>query len=187
MNVGSVGGRRRCLRGRVVSSRSRTTRASDAHETDERFCGKFDERTTMVVPFYDFPVVLPVVAGVVPPFGIAVRLPRVAYYFGETEKSREPAVRKRYERAYVIEWEYTIAISLGLGLGIFRRVWICDSEFIGFLRKFIGFHSFFVDYVDHAMTRVFFKSLLDELSKTRALSTEYVSYRMNYGTRKNSP
>ena len=78
-------------------------RGIDAHETDVRFCGKFDERTTMVVPFYDFPVVLPVVAGVVPPFGIAVRLPRAAYYFGQTENSREPAVRKRYERAYVIE------------------------------------------------------------------------------------
>ena len=43
------------------------------------------------------------VAGVVPPLSIAVRLPRVAYYFGQTEKLQEPAVRKRYERAYVIE------------------------------------------------------------------------------------
>ena len=33
------------------------------------------------------------------------------------------------------------------------------------------------------MTRVSFKSLVDELSKTRALSSEYVSYRMDYTTR----
>ena len=162
-------------------------RGMDVCETNVRFCGKLVERTTILVPFYDFPVVLPVVAGVFPPLSIAVRLPRVAYYFGQTEKSQEPAVRKRYERAYVIEWAYAIAASFGVDLGIFRRVWTCDSEFIEFRRKFIGFPSFFVDYMDHAMTRVSFISLVDELSKTRALSSEYVSYRMDYATRKRSP
>ena len=29
-------------------------RGMDAHETDVRLCGKFEERTKMVVPFYDF-------------------------------------------------------------------------------------------------------------------------------------
>ena len=53
-----------------------------AHETDVRFCGKFEERTTTAVLFYDFSVVPPVFAVVVPPLGIAVRLQRVAYYFG---------------------------------------------------------------------------------------------------------
>ena len=161
-------------------------RGMDANETDVRLCGKFEERKTMVVPFYDL-LVPPVVAGVIPPLSIAVRLPRVAYYFGHAEKSQEPAFRKRYERAYVIEWAYAIAASLGLDLGIFRRVWICDSECIEFLRKFIGFPNFFVDYVYHAVTRVSFKSLVDELSKTRALSLEYVSYCMDYATRKRSP
>ena len=50
----------------------------NAHEADVPFCGKFEERTTMVVSFYEFPVIPPVVAGFVPPLGIAVRLPRVA-------------------------------------------------------------------------------------------------------------
>ena len=45
----------------------------------------------------------------------------------------------------------------------------------------------FVDYVDHTVTCVSFKSLVGELSKTRALSSEYVSYRMDYTTRKRSP
>ena len=49
---------------------------------DLRFRGEFEERTTMLVPFYDFPVVSSVVAGVVPPLRIAVRLPKAAYYFG---------------------------------------------------------------------------------------------------------
>ena len=119
--------------GRVISFPDyESFRGMDAHETDVRFCGKFEERTTMD----DFPVVPPVVAGFVPPLSIAVRLPRLAYYFGQTELSHEPAVRKRYERAYFIEWAYAIAASLGLDLGIFRRVWICDSECIEFLRKF---------------------------------------------------
>ena len=78
-------------------------RGMDVHETDLRFRGKFEERPEMVVPFYDFPVVPPVVAGGVPSVRTAVRQPRVACYFGQTEKSQEPAVRKRYERAYVIE------------------------------------------------------------------------------------
>ena len=98
--------------GRVISFPDYAClRSMDAHETDVRFCGKFEERTTIVVPFYDFPVVPPVVAGVVPPLSIAVRLPRVAYYFGQTEKSQEQVGRKRYERAYVIEWAYAIAAS----------------------------------------------------------------------------
>ena len=173
--------------GRVISFPDYACfRGMDAHETDIRFCGNFEGPTTVVVPFYDFPVVPPVVAGVVPPSNIAVRLPRVAHYFGQTEKSQEPAVRKRYERAYVIEWAHAIAASLGLDLRIVRRVWICDSACIEFLRKIIGFPSFFVNYVSHAVTRVSFKSLVGEPSKTRALSSEYVSYRMDYATRQRS-
>ena len=56
-------------------------RSMDAHETDVRFCGRFDDRTTMLVPFDEFPMVLPVVAGVVPPLSLGVRLQRVAHYF----------------------------------------------------------------------------------------------------------
>ena len=44
-----------------------------------------------------------------------------------------------------------------------------------------------MDHVDHAVTRVSIRSLEDGLSKTRALSSEYVSYRMDYATRKRGP
>ena len=37
------------------------------------------------------------------------------------------------------------------------------------------------------MTRVSFKSLVDELSKARDFSSDYVSYRTEYATRKRSP
>ena len=53
-------------------------RGKKAHETDVRFCEKFEKRTTMVVPFSDFPVVPPVVADVVPSLSIVVGQPRAA-------------------------------------------------------------------------------------------------------------
>ena len=75
--------------GRVISFADyQCFRSLDAHETDVRFCGRFDERTTMLVPFFEFPMIPPVVAGIVPPLSLAVRLPRVAYYFGNMEKSQ---------------------------------------------------------------------------------------------------
>ena len=80
--------------GRFISFPDYTCfRGMEAHDTDVRFCGKFEERTTMVVPFYDFPVVPPVVAGVVPPLSIALRLPRVAHYFRQTKNLQQPVVR----------------------------------------------------------------------------------------------
>ena len=62
-------------------------RSMDAQKTDVRFCGRFDERTTILVPFYEILMILPVVARVVPPLSLAVRFPRVAHYFSNTEKS----------------------------------------------------------------------------------------------------
>ena len=83
----------------------------------------------------------PVVAGVVLPLSLAVRLPGVAHYFGNTEQSEGPEVRKRYERAYVVEWAYGIAAALGLDVEEFRRVCICDTECIAFLLQFVSFRG----------------------------------------------
>ena len=68
--------------GRAISfAEYRCFRSMDAHETNDRFCGRFEERTTMLVPSYGFPMVPPVVAGNVPPLSLAIRLPRVGYSF----------------------------------------------------------------------------------------------------------
>ena len=101
-------------------------RSMDAHETDVRFCGRFDERTTMLVPFYEFPMIPPVVAGVVPPLSLAVRLPRVAYYFGNMEKSQGADVRERYEgrmqssglNQWWRRWGWTLRFFAGSGFVI---------------------------------------------------------------------
>ena len=62
----------------------------------------------------------------VPPLSLAIRLPRVTHYFRNTEMSEGPEVRKRYERVYVVEWAYGIAV-LGLDVEVFRRVRNCDT------------------------------------------------------------
>ena len=117
----------------------------ESHETDVLFCGRFDERITMLVLFYEFPMIPPVVSGVVPPLILAVRLPRVGHYFGNIEKSEGFEGTKIYERAYVFEWAYGIAAALGLGVDVFRRVWICETECIAFLRQFVSFPDFLAD------------------------------------------
>ena len=109
--------------GRVISfAYYQCFRSMDAHETDFRFCGRFDERTTMLVPLYEFPMIPPMVAGIMPQLSLAVRFQRVAYYFGNMEKSQGADVRERYERAYVIERAYAMAAALGLDVEVFRKV-----------------------------------------------------------------
>ena len=76
----------------------------DAHETDVCLYSRFDECTTILVLFYELPMVPPVVAGVVPPLSLGVRVPRVAHYLVNNEKSEGSEAWKRYERAYVVEW-----------------------------------------------------------------------------------
>ena len=115
----------------------------------------------------------------VPPLSLAVRFPRVAHYSGNTEKSEGHEVRKHYERAYVVQWAYVVAAALGLDVEVFRRVWVCDTECIAFLRQFVSSPDFFVDYT--------FKTLVDVLEKARVLTPEFVSCRMDYATRKRSP
>ena len=93
--------------GRVISFADYMCfRGLHAHEIDVRFCGRFEDRTTTLVPFYDFHAVPSVLSGVFPPLSLSVRLPRVAFYFGQVVLSASEAIRKRYERAYVIEWAY---------------------------------------------------------------------------------
>ena len=173
--------------GRVISFADYTCfRGLHAHDTDVRFCGRFEGRTTTLVPFYDFPAVPSVVSGLFPPLSLSVRLPRVAFYFGQVVLSASGVIRKRYESAYVIEWAYAVAAALGLEWGAFRRVWVCDEECLAFLRKFVGFPDFFVDLVDHSVIKVSFNSLVEVLAKARLLSTEYVHSRVDYATRKRS-
>lgn len=74
----------------------------DAHETEVCFCGRFTELIPMFIQFYEFPMVSLVVAGVIPPLSLPVRLLRISHYRGNAEEAEGPAFRKRYERTYEI-------------------------------------------------------------------------------------
>lgn len=69
-------------------------RSVDVHDTDGRFRGRFDERTTILIPFYEFPMVPPVSAGVISPLSLAVPLPRIAQYIGNTENAEGTELRE---------------------------------------------------------------------------------------------
>ena len=58
---------------------------------------------------------------------------------------------------------------------------------MAFLRQFVSFPHFFVDYIDYWVARVSFKTLVEVLEKARVLPPEFVSCRMDYATRKRSP
>ena len=143
------------------------------------YCECVYVETAMPVPFYEIPMVPPVVAGIVPPLSLAIRLPRVAYYSGYKEMTKGAGVRGRFERAYVNKWAYAIAAALGLDVQVIRRVWICDTECIGFLSQFVGFTNFCVDYVDHSVGKLSSKTIVDVLDKARCLAPEFVSYLMD--------
>ena len=106
--------------GRVISFADYTCfRGLHAHEIDVRFCGRFEDCTTTLVTFFGFPTVPSIVSWVFPPLSLSVRLPRVAFYFGQVVLSANEVIQKRFECAYVIEWAYGFAAALGLELGAF--------------------------------------------------------------------
>ena len=157
--------------GRVISFADYTCfRELHAHETDVRFCGRFEDRTTTLVPFYEFPAVRSVVSGLFPPLSLLVRLPRVVFYFGQVVLS-SGRMRSRPH------WVWNGERFEGCG---------CDEECLAFLRKLVCFPDFFVDLVDHSVIKVSFNSLVEVLAKARLLSTEYVHSSVDYATRKRS-
>ena len=69
--------------GRLVSFQDYNYfREPGAHETDVRMSGRFEDLTRLLVPFDELPEVPMCLAGITPPRGLAVKSPRVAYYFG---------------------------------------------------------------------------------------------------------
>ena len=70
---------------------------------------------------------------------------------------------------------------------MFRRVGICDTDYIGFLIQLVGFPDFFIDYTDHGVACVSFKTLVNVLDEARVLAPEFVSCGVDYATRERSP
>ena len=142
--------------------------------------GRFEDRTRLVVPFYELPEVPMCLAEIIPPRGLAVKSPRVAYYFGATVDSRFMWVTKQYATAYVLEWAHAVAAALKLEHVMYNRVWVSKERCVGFLRKFVLFKDFVVDAVSHAVTQVSFPRLVSLLDEAWGLSQPYLENRVDY-------
>ena len=168
---------------RLVSFQEYTYfREPGAHEMDVRMSGRFEDRTRLVVPFDEFPEVPMCLVGIIPPRGLAVQSPRVAYYFGATVDSRCKSVKKRYLTAYVLEWAHAVAADLTLEHVVYCRVWVCEERCVELLRKFASFDGFVVDAVGHAVAQVSFRLLVALLDEARSLSPPSLENRVDYPT-----
>ena len=99
--------------GRLVSFQDYTYfREPGAHETDVRLSGRFEDRNRLLITFDEFPEVSKCVASIIPPRGLAVRCPRVAYYFVAVVQTQDDSVKKRYAISYVLEWAQAVAAYL---------------------------------------------------------------------------
>ena len=99
--------------GRLVSFRDYTYfREPGVNETDVRMLGRFEDRTRLLIPFDEFPKVPKCVAGIIPPRGLVVMCPRVAYYFSAMVETQDDSVKKLYASSYVLEWAHAFAASL---------------------------------------------------------------------------
>ena len=137
----------------------------------------------MLIPFDEFPEVPKCVAGVIPPRGLAVRCPRVAYYFGAVVETQDDSVKKRYATSYVLEWAHAMAASLTAEHVVYNRVWECEERCVDFLRKFELFElfdNFVVDVVRHEIGLVSFRGLASFLTKARGLSKPLLQSRVDY-------
>ena len=167
--------------GRLVSFQDYTYfREPGAHETDVRMSGRFEDRTRLVVPFDELPEVPMCLAGIIPPRGLAVKSPRVAYYFVATVDTRRKSVKKRYATAYVLEWAHAVAAALTLEHVMYNRVWVCEERCVEILRKFMSFKDFVVDAVGHAVAQVSFRRLESFPDEARGLSQPYLDSRVDY-------
>ena len=74
-----------------------------AHAYDVMMAGRLQNRTLLVILFSRFPPLPVEVVGAVPPQGLSIHLPRVAFYFANCVQSAPESVRIRYEVAFLFE------------------------------------------------------------------------------------
>ena len=69
-------------------------------------------RMSLMIPWSRFPLIPVEVLSAMPPQGLSVRLPRVAYYFSLRVRDEYDDVRMRYDAAFMIEWAHSVATAL---------------------------------------------------------------------------
>ena len=75
-----------------------------AHPYEVMMAGRHQTRTLLMLPFSRFPPLPVKVLGALPPQGLSIHLPRVAFYFANCVQSAPESVFIRYEVAFLLEW-----------------------------------------------------------------------------------
>lgn len=145
-----------------------------------RLSGRFEDRTPLMIPFYELPEVPVCVAGIISPRVLAIKSPRVAYYFGATVDARSGSVKRRYATSYVLEWAHAVAVALTLENAIYNRIWVCEERCVKFLRKFVYFEDFVVEVVGHEVAQVSFRRVVSLLEKSRSFSNPFLQNRVDF-------
>ena len=99
-------------------------------------------RTSLMTPCSRFRLMPVEVLSAMPPQGLSVRLPRVAYYFSLRVRDESDYVRMRYDAAFMIAWAHSVATALTLDIENHRLVWTCSDECIAFLARFESLNDF---------------------------------------------
>ena len=118
-----------------------------------------------MLPFSRFPSLPVEVASALPPQGLSVRVPSVAFYFASCVQSAPESVRIRYDVAFLLEWAHSVAAALTLEFEAHARVWRCPLECIEFLERFVSLDDFFVEAVNQFVVSVSFRSLTGTLRR----------------------
>ena len=126
-------------------------------------------RTSLMILWSRFPLMPVEVLFAMPPQGLSVRLPRVAYYFSLRVRDESNEVRIRYDAAFMIDWAHSVANALKLEIENTRRVWTCSDECIAFLSRVESLEDFYVDSVGDFVSCVSFRSLVGQLRRVRML------------------
>ena len=137
-------------------------------------------RTSLMIPWSRFPLIPIEVLSAMPPQGLSVRLPRVAYYSSLRVRDESDDVRMRYDAAFMIEWAHSVATALTLEIENNRRVWTCSDECIAFLSRFESLDDFYVDCVGRFVSCVSFRSLVGKLRRVRMLPLSSLVSRLDY-------
>ena len=137
-------------------------------------------RTILMIPWSRFPLMPVEVLAAMPPLGLSVRLPRVAYYFSLRVRDESDDVRIHYDAAFMIEWAHSVATALSLEIEKNRRIWTCSDEIIAFLSRFESLDDFSVDCVGRFVSCVSFRSLVRQLHRVRMLPLSSLVSRLDY-------
>ena len=157
-----------------------TLRGKLAHAYDVVMAGRLQNRTLLMLPFSRFPPLPVEVVRALPPQGLSVHLPRVAFYFANCVQSAPGSVRIRYEVAFLLEWAHSVAAALTLEIETNARVWKCSAEFIDFLERFSSLNDFFVEAVNRFVVSVSFRSLVGKLRRVHEFTAAELTTRQDY-------